>query len=86
MTEADPSVTETRLPPMRPGPFCGEGEDLEVIEAGGLDSDNPDVCVACQACEGQGPVTRVGCRDDEELDLWSEAIDLWNTRRLGVVA
>lgn len=62
-----------------PCPFCGEEDpDIEYSDS----SDSPDVWVQCVGCETQGPVTRIGCRDDEGdgFDLEAEAAELWNKR------
>lgn len=62
-------------PENKPCPFCF-GTDLDINE-----DEGGDVSVYCEECQAEGPATRVGCRDDEEdIDLESEAWELWNNR------
>lgn len=70
---------------LSPCPFCGDRDELETDDDGGS---NVDVFVRCHGCGAQGPATRVGCRDDDdgEIDLESEAIELWNQRTPSVNA
>lgn len=57
-----------------PCPFCGD-PDPEVLETG-----DEEFAVVCNCCGGTGPTARVGCRDDDELDLEAEAATNWNKR------
>jgi hypothetical protein len=67
--------TELRVSAEPDCPFCGS-QACEVTEL-----DETDVAVVCCDCQAQGPATRVGCRDDEAIDLEAEAIGLWNERK-----
>lgn len=57
-----------------PCPFCGD-QDPEVTETG-----DDEFAVVCACCGANGPTARVGCRDDDELDLETEAAADWNKR------
>lgn len=72
-----------------PCPFCGS-KDPEAIHSSTFDLDEADcVWVECERCFARGPVSRVGCRDDEfeglsepqvHGRLEGEAITMWNSR------
>lgn len=77
------SVAPKVHPPIDPCPFCGD-KGAEIDDRGDMDG---DVWVMCECCGACGPVSRIGCRDDEFEDLDEaaanaklelEAITMWN--------
>lgn len=57
-----------------PCPFCGSRDAPDIVE------DGYDVYAKCDACDAQGPPTRIGCRDEDDIGLEREALELWNDR------
>jgi Lar family restriction alleviation protein len=66
----------------KPCPFCGSTD----LDPSGGDQD-AEHWIVCNACGAQGPYATIGCRDpdEEEVDLESEAVELWN-KRVAVVS
>jgi hypothetical protein len=68
---------------LRPCPFCGVSPaDHDIV------SGETEAVVRCESCFAEGPLATLGCRGDEDgdIDLEAEAVELWNQRKLGVVA
>lgn len=57
-----------------PCPFCGD-DSPELMDVGA-----DEFAVVCSCCGAQGPAARVGCRDEDDIDLESEAETDWNKR------